>query len=746
MVEIVIKISGNSKDFRKELDRIERESDKTTKELDRDGEKLTRESKKESEKRIVQSKRESQARIRNAKRVAAVIAVIAAASITASIVEFARFEKALAGVSKTTDIVGKDLQDLGDEIGQVAIKTGISTDVLLGIAQSAGQLGVTGSKNILKFTDTIAKLGTASNLSGEAAATTLARLLSITKENVEDVDRLASVIVRLGNNFAATESEIANTATEIASAGVQFGVTTTQAAGLAAAFAELAIQPELARSTITRSFIEIDKAIRGGGKELLSLISITGMTEEQLRSTFKDNAVEVFQSFLGGLKRIQQGGGNTTKALEGLNLQGIRLLASLPKLAQGSDVVADALSQAADEFDRNTALTKEFGVQLDTTVGRANQLKEELAKTKREIGEGFLPVTEKTIESLKELAPVISDVLVPAIVATIGFVTDLTTGMVKLTNSIKLFLTLPINRPFADVRDLVKDTNNELTILGENLEKLPETTIFGFSTESVEGSLIEETLANQRAVIAEHFEQVAALEEETRIARLEKEETDRAARLAAELQEIKDREKANKAARKAELKAVKQAEKQLEAAKEARVKAEITLDQAIVDSSFAALNAIVGDNKAARTILFLAEKATAIGRILINAQAAAALAIATVPPPFGEAIAAKRIAAGTASAATVAVLAVPELIGNLKGAVGGTVVSGGVRGRDTEPFLLARDEIVLPSRANPLSPDFEEAFGGGGSQTVEVVIDLTEEASQFITVGQREDTTLGVQT
>ena len=59
---------------------------------------------------------------------------------------------------------------------------------------------------------------------------------------------------------------------------------------------------------------------------------------------------------------------------------------------------------------------------------------------------------------------------------------------------------------------------------------------------------------------------------------------------------------------------------------------------------------------------------------------------------------------------------------------------------------MGRDEIILPSQVNPLSPNLDETFGGGwGNQEVVVRIDLSDEASQFITVGQREDTTLGVQ-
>jgi len=43
-----------------------------------------------------------------------------------------------------------------------------------------------------------------------------------------------------------------------------------------------------------------------------------------------------------------------------------------------------------------------------------------------------------------------------------------------------------------------------------------------------------------------------------------------------------------------------------------------------------------------------------------------------------------------------------------------------------------------------LNPNFDDTFGGGG-QDVNVTIGFEEDASQILTVQQREDTTLGVQ-
>ena len=146
--ELIIKINGSAKDFLDELDKVK----KKTKELEKG--------------------------LSTAAKASAAAFVILAGSVALVTKSFADYEKALVGVGKTTNIEGKRLQKFGKEFQKLSSEIPLSTNELLGIAQAAGQLGVKGEADLLKFTETIAKLGVATDLTGEQAATALTRISS----------------------------------------------------------------------------------------------------------------------------------------------------------------------------------------------------------------------------------------------------------------------------------------------------------------------------------------------------------------------------------------------------------------------------------------------------------------------------------------------------------------------------------------------------------------------------------------
>ena len=317
---------------------------------------------------------------------------------------YADFETGLIGVGKTADLSGVKLEALGKDIDELSKRMPVATDELLAIAQSAGQLGVKGSDNILKFTETVAKLGTATDLSGDEAAIALARILNVTGEALGTVDVLGSVIVALGNNFAATESQIAEMATEVARGAAVFGVSSAQASALAAALAAVGVKSEVAGTSIGRILRMIDAAIRSGGEHLAILTQITGRAAEEIEELFQRDAMAAFALFIDGLKRIGDAGGSVADAMAALGLADQRLLKTIPVLANRADLLAQALEIANRETENATALNEEAARAFESLNNQTEVMWNNIKSLARAIGADLAPGVTVAVHGLSDLA------------------------------------------------------------------------------------------------------------------------------------------------------------------------------------------------------------------------------------------------------------------------------------------------------------------------------------------------------
>ena len=317
---------------------------------------------------------------------------------------YADFETGLIGVGKTADLSGAELEALGKDIDELSKRMPVATDELLAIAQSAGQLGVKGSDNILKFTETVAKLGTATDLSGDQAAMALARILNVTGEALGKVDVLGSVIVALGNNFAATESQIAEMATEVARGAAVFGVSSAQASALAAALAAVGVKSEVAGTSIGRILRTIDAAIRSGGEHLAILTQITGRAAEEIEALFQRDAMAAFALFIDGLKRIGDAGGSVADAMAALGLADQRLLKTIPVLANRADLLAQALEIANRETENATALNEEAARAFASLNNQTEVMWNNIKSLARAIGADLAPGVAVAVQGLSDLA------------------------------------------------------------------------------------------------------------------------------------------------------------------------------------------------------------------------------------------------------------------------------------------------------------------------------------------------------
>ena len=194
------------------------------------------------------------------------LGVLAAAVFVSGTRAAIEWESAFTGVRKT--VSGTEEELLGIErslLGIASSRVPLPHEELAAIAEAAGQLGIE-TKNVEGFTEVMAMLGVTTNLSSGAAATQFARFANIMGTEQTEFDRMGSTVVDLGNNFATTESEIADFALRLAGAGKVVGFNEAEILGLSAALASVGLEPEAGGTAFSRVLLDMEKAMTGTAK------------------------------------------------------------------------------------------------------------------------------------------------------------------------------------------------------------------------------------------------------------------------------------------------------------------------------------------------------------------------------------------------------------------------------------------------------------------------------------------------
>lgn len=269
------------------------------------------------------------------------------------------YEDALVGVGKTTGLTGDELGALGNDLSELAVGIEGSAEDMLNIAQSAAQLGVE-NDNIAEFTEVIANMASATDLTVDSAATDMARLSNILGRPIEDVEALGSSIVALGNNMATTEPEIVSLAMRLAAAGRTAGLTDADVVGLAASMSELGVEAEAGGTAMSRVLNEITRAVATGSDSLDSFAETAGMSAQEFTEAWSSDPSAALQQFLDGLGQLSDA--DRFQVMEDLGLDAARLTDVLLRTSSGADGLAAAFDLSNTAMEENVALAEEAEV------------------------------------------------------------------------------------------------------------------------------------------------------------------------------------------------------------------------------------------------------------------------------------------------------------------------------------------------------------------------------------------------
>ena len=320
------------------------------------------------------------------------------ATMAGSIKTAIDFEKAMAGVAKTVDFATDNgLANMKKGIEDLTKTIPLAFEELAEIASVGGSLGVV-EEDILGFTETIAKMGVAFDISAGDAADSMAKIAGVFKIPIAEISTLGDSINAVSNSVAATAGDVIEVMKRVGGTSGALKISADNTAALSGAMVALGLTPEVAGTafntlgTTLANFNDLTKTQASGFKRL-------GLDTKEFAALIQTDGVGAIKQVLEAAKEL--GGTDALSALnEAFGAQGIKIL----QMAEGLDVVDLALEQVAIDANGVSAafgsMDAEFASVSSTTANKLQLVQNNIRLLAAGVGEAFLPAVNELIIAL----------------------------------------------------------------------------------------------------------------------------------------------------------------------------------------------------------------------------------------------------------------------------------------------------------------------------------------------------------
>ncbi|WP_353285281.1 phage tail tape measure protein [Wolbachia endosymbiont (group A) of Beris morrisii] len=310
------------------------------------------------------------------------------------------FESAMADVKKVVKFVQNDTKDeaskFAKELKKLSREIPLSAAELAQIAASGGQLGIK-KEDLFMFTETVAKMSTAFDMSAEQAGDSIAKLSNVYGIDVSEMEHVGNVINHLSDNTAAKAKDMVEALAIVGGTAKQFGLKFEQTSSLVNAFISLGKQPAKAGTAINALLSKLQTS-EGQGKEFKAALEEMGIATEEMVQRISENGEEALLYFFQTLKKMD----NQERSTILMKLFGQEYQDDIALLAGSFNKYEDAIRLLSDTEEYKSSLQKEFQNRVDTTASKLRLLRNAIAEVGMNLGSVMLPTLKSIAEFLQE--------------------------------------------------------------------------------------------------------------------------------------------------------------------------------------------------------------------------------------------------------------------------------------------------------------------------------------------------------
>lgn len=349
-------------------------------------------------------------------------------------------EEGMAGVAKVTGLAGAKLAVMQDKIVDLSTRIPMTAVELSNIAAAAGAAGVGMDKfgkplpsqadDLVKFTDTAARMGIAFDMTAEDAGATMAKWSQAFHLPQGEVEALGDRVNALTNRFGGNASAVTDIITRIGPLGKVAGIAAPEIAAMGSTLNSLGIENEIASTGIKNTLLALTKG-SAATKSQQKAFKALGLSSTDLAKRMQIDArgtiVDVFER-LSKLKPEDQASALT-------NLFGSESVAAIAPMLTNLDGLKARFGLVGDKSQYAGSMTQEFNSRISTTKGATDIALNGLQAVNIQLGQALLPTVKLGAQRLAKFAnatrqwakenPVLSNALAIAAGAVALFTTAL---------------------------------------------------------------------------------------------------------------------------------------------------------------------------------------------------------------------------------------------------------------------------------------------------------------------------------
>lgn len=369
--------------------------------------------------------------------VGAALAGMGAASVKTAM----SFETAMAEVNKTADFVTEDgLGNLRKELEDLSKTMPLAFEELADIAASGGQMGIAG-ENLAQFTETIAKMGIAFDISAGQAAESMGFIASAYQVPIEKLGEVGDAINEVSNNSGATADKTIDFMLRTGAAANNMNIAAEATAAMGAAIIDAGGSVEKSGTAVSNMLLEM--ANPEWLKDNANMFKEMGVSTTDFANLVKTDGLAAFNLFRDGVIAADDPMSNLRDAFGASAPHIAKLFDETSKFAPLIDAVGQGAAGAATHIG---SLDNEYRIMADTTANAFVRIMNNARLVAATLGDAFLPAV---LEVTNAIIPLVQNVAAwakenPELIVTIAKVTAVVLGAVVAIASISSVVTAAV--------------------------------------------------------------------------------------------------------------------------------------------------------------------------------------------------------------------------------------------------------------------------------------------------------------